>query len=404
MILKLRMFSSHPLTVQDMLKEMLTGGIMTVLGMSANKEQDPEHPSRKITKWLFGLKKDFTVPSKKFAEEAEKASQNDQSTQEKMSGKRFQPIAKTHAVKEKEQVDHVQPGQSALETERAEDLQVFQALQSFEAPIGGHAPTQDEQVQAAQPVQEAETEGAQPAESMQSSQDTQAEQPPQASDEDIERLVKRFHEFMSWLHKEGNWTERLDRGNCPSCGNYPEEAVITSCKHLYCEECYCLLIEESSQTDSEENGAAGDSKPTCRACKATIDEAAHCGSIDNFKLNPSAAKKKQKVEPAKKVSRVYGSFGPFGLTRQKKSNSNEDDDEPDEDGDWIKAAAHDMPGAKLTKAREIIASWIAEKPNVKIVVFTQFIDFVRILAAMCEKEKWRYTCVGSPFAVVVPYE
>lgn len=60
--------------------------------------------------------------------------------------------------------------------------------------------------------------------------------------------------------------------------------------------------------------------------------------------------------------------------------------------DWIPDAV-DMPSAKLSKTREYVARWVAEGEGVKVVVFTQFLDFVKILGNMCDQEEWGYTQV-----------
>ena len=74
----------------------------------------------------------------------------------------------------------------------------------------------------------------------------------------------------------------------------------------------------------------------------------------------------------------------------------ESDEEPDadEDTDWIKACARHMPSAKLTKIREILTEWLAQDSPGKIVIFTQFLDFVQILATMCQAENWPYVLVS----------
>lgn len=58
---------------------------------------------------------------------------------------------------------------------------------------------------------------------------------------DREELVKQFHKFTTELHENGQWDERLRRTSCPHCELTPIGPIITSCMHLYCEECYFIL-------------------------------------------------------------------------------------------------------------------------------------------------------------------
>lgn len=296
------MFSSHILTIQGMLKPLLTDDIMRHLSTISNHETNPERPSLKITQWLKAMKKQFTMPAKS--------------------------------------AEPVQDNRENREADTAPPAQVFHG--------------------------------------------------------DDKELVQKFHEFMSQLHENGQWTERLTRTNCPSCGMFPEVAIITSCKHLYCDECYYRLREDDQ---------AGTGNPVCQNCNVEITEAANCGSIDDFQSAASTATAsttpKQPANKRKKKTRKTNNtmlkFGMFTSTDilpvQKTSDAAAEEIDGDEEMDWITNAAQEMPGAKLDKVREVIASWIENDQETKVVVFTQFIDFVRILGAMCKKEKWGYTCV-----------
>lgn len=391
MIVKLRMCSSHPLIIQELLKQrILTSGTMSVLQLCANEQGDPEHPSRKITKWLLVAKKDFAVPSRKSVKEVQEASEAGPSGRQEASHNATKPVTETQTVQatdSHQNEEHDQgatSGQTMLtapEVQSTEETRLIEALHPSQGPPSeGHSqPAQKLQCSQPQPLQR-----------------SQSIQPLQAIEGDTERLVKQFHEFMSKLHKDKNWPERLSRIDCPSCNNYPENSVITSCKHLYCEECYCLLVEASQTNDDREvDSDVSGRKPVCRSCEVIIEEAAYCGDIDGDVLDPTAAKNKDDQEPEEQENHKHGSYGMFlppGLRGGRRKTA--DKHEADEDGDWIAVAGQHMPSAKLTKVRDIIASWIAQDPKVKIVVFSQWLGFVDILAAMCEKEKWHHTFVS----------
>jgi len=307
------MFSSHALTIQGMLKQMLTEDMIQKLIQISNQEKNPEQPSSKITRLLIALRRKFTLPGK--------------------------PAELTKEIASNEKNKEIREPDTGLLTRIVHG--------------------------------------------------------------DTEKLARKFHQFATELHENGQWVERLSRTNYPRCGMFPEEAIITSCKHLYCEECYCRLREGNSQTET--------GNPTCLICNVEITEAAHCGSIDNFQPMvalsetttvlpaPKAPKnKKKKEKQAQKKNSFFQKYAmfPASSTSTVENDANIETDE-DEETDWIASAAADIPGAKLEKVREVIISWFASNQETKVVVFTQFLDFVRILGAMCMKEKWGYRCVCS---------
>lgn len=306
MILNLRMFASHPLTMQDMLKPMLTEDMMQRLIDLSNEKKNPEHPSSKITQWLLTLRKHFTIPTK--------------------------------------------PSQPIEENQ--------------ENPVNCV------------------------------NQSCESSHPPQELQGDAAKLVREFHDYTTRLHNEGLWLERLERTNCPRCAMLPVDAIITSCKHLYCEECYCSLIQ---------NARSENAKPVCKKCDLEIQEAAHCGSIDDLQINaPAEATEsstsqqtpKKRRPQKKKVNRGrYGMFTSRFTTNGETLAEETVEDDDDDATDWIKCAGRDMPGAKLTIVRRMLGNWIAKDREVKVVIFTQFLDFVDILIAMCSKENWGFTCV-----------
>ncbi|RAK99458.1 putative SNF2 family helicase [Aspergillus ibericus CBS 121593] len=199
-------------------------------------------------------------------------------------------------------------------------------------------------------------------------------------------LAANFRQFMSELHEQENWDERLERTNCPSCEFVPVNPVITSCKHLYCEECYYSLL-------NDKNTMLG--KPTCGSCLDLIEEAAYFEEqpkqAQSVQSTSSGAKNKEK-RLKKKTSTKKGPGSGMRRITWGQTESDEESD-VDEETDWIKACAQHMPSAKLTKIRDILATWLAEDSSSKVVIFTQFLDFVRILVTMCKTEGWPSACL-----------
>ncbi|PLN85974.1 P-loop containing nucleoside triphosphate hydrolase protein [Aspergillus taichungensis] len=202
------------------------------------------------------------------------------------------------------------------------------------------------------------------------------------------KLIGQFRQFMCELHEQGNWVERLERTSCAACGLQPVNTVITDCMHLYCEECYYLISDENPATEGR----------LCAKCNSNIKEAAQCCFSDDMALDNlsssqiiASTSKKQTRENKRKSKIISRS-----TLKKIVSPRTEDSDEPegeDEDTDWIEASNGDMPGAKLSKILEIIRTWIVDDSGVKIVVFTQFLDFVQILVASLRREDIPCVCL-----------
>ncbi|KAJ5160214.1 DNA repair helicase rad5-16 [Penicillium canariense] len=224
---------------------------------------------------------------------------------------------------------------------------------------------------------------------------------------DCAKLTGKFRQFMEMLQGEGRWKEQLHRLVCPSCAQVPVQAVITSCYHLYCEECFHQLPDEG--------GRVGAGIKLCCVCDTVILEAADCGTFDkinpdryessvspsssfNSKRKPSGKSKQSKSQKrSKKALKRLQSSSMFHQPRRDSEHSSNDDssDEDDTSEDWIPIIGPMTPSAKLLKVRELTKAWIESDEDVKIVLFTQFLDIIRLLQAMCSREGWGFTTISG---------
>ncbi|KAL1863322.1 hypothetical protein Plec18167_008183 [Paecilomyces lecythidis] len=200
------------------------------------------------------------------------------------------------------------------------------------------------------------------------------------------KLITQFRKVMTDLHYSEAWDERLTRTTCPSCGSVPLDACVTSCMHLYCEECL-LILDQCAQEQ-------GSTQRICASCGEDIVETAQCGSVDD--LNIDSTPPSSQSSRGNKKSR---STKNKGQKRKRTSEHNDDPDNSDDEFDWIPVAAHLMPSAKLTAMTETIAHWIEADPETKIVVFTQFQAVIRIVSAICQREEWGYTCLTGKMSI-----
>ncbi|KAE8147933.1 SNF2 family N-terminal domain-containing protein [Aspergillus avenaceus] len=284
MILKLRMFSSHILTAQDIVKKLLSGELIRELIKLSNSEKDTRGPSYTIVQWLRAMKRE--------------------------------PVLPVYAM----------DSTGACVEEPSEEL-------------GG----------------------------------------------DSDHLTKEFKRFMESLHEKEEWPERLERSNCADCKLIPQKPIITSCMHLYCEECYYTLTEEGSTPTTM--------KRICSKCDVPIDLAALCADeVDETpKISHTPITREPPLKRRKTAKRKFMS-SMWGVTTNSGDGDDEDQPDDDEEIDWVAVGGGYMPSAKMTKIQETIQEWMKENKDVKVVIFTQFLNFVRLLSIMCHKQKWGATC------------
>lgn len=79
-------------------------------------------------------------------------------------------------------------------------------------------------------------------------------------------------------------------------------------------------------------------------------------------------------------------------------NPDEDDvpceEEIDEKQDWIAEYGRSMPGAKFDAITSQVKKWLEEDSTAKIVIFTQYVNSTRLLKYMCEDNDWKCSQVS----------
>ncbi|OKL57866.1 hypothetical protein UA08_06536 [Talaromyces atroroseus] len=193
------------------------------------------------------------------------------------------------------------------------------------------------------------------------------------------QFLKRVFE---WMNNE-NQEECQTRMKCARCDALAARTRVTSCMHLICEDCFQYLKESDSSWSS---------KIVCPVCtdKNTVD-------TEDFDMDPSilslrlgymCAKSREngsKKKPKKKISASATNSLFMSVFEE-----NADEFNRRADIDWLKAEGEDMPSSKVIQTRDLIHKWMAEDPETKIVIFTQFRAMASIFGGMCRREKWAY--------------
>ena len=155
-----------------------------------------------------------------------------------------------------------------------------------------------------------------------------------------------FKPYLNSLAQGEDWQKKKERAKCGECGKHPTRPWYTSCGHLLCDTCYEVVIT----TAAEE----GKSNATCKACGTTFAACARCDEEDDDVPGPSSGtRNKAKLQRRKERER---------LDREEVAD------------DWLSLGGPEvLPSAKTLAIKSQILNWISETPNVKIIIYTQFL-------------------------------
>jgi hypothetical protein len=119
-------------------------------------------------------------------------------------------------------------------------------------------------------------------------------------------LIVKYSELMKKLYQDEEWDEGLDRTGCAKCGSFPDKPVITTCLHLWCEECFTQLSISTEGLETEDHGSQGPerAKLLCLKCTLPIDSATRCcfeaTKEPEKPVTPAELKAKRQARPKEK--------------------------------------------------------------------------------------------------------
>lgn len=157
----------------------------------------------------------------------------------------------------------------------------------------------------------------------------------------------------------------------------PDDPYVTSCFHVYCKECLTAMSFESAQREEVQ--------VSCLECGTFYGEASPCSGLQELGYNSPTTIAKVEKNRERKNSKA---------SKKKKKDSKETGDsesgsEP-EDVDWIELQGAPLPSAKTSATKACILNWLKKAPETKIIIYTQFLDMIRILQKMCRIEGWGF--------------
>lgn len=194
-------------------------------------------------------------------------------------------------------------------------------------------------------------------------------------------LIFKFRKYLRQLKSSSKWTELKERSLCHKCSGPPDDPWITSCMHMYCNECLRSMAYDAAANDQ-------DATP-CVACNEVFTESHPCGGLAELAVEEQPAQPSQDGGPKIRPKRYA------------KDNMR-----------WVDIDGQILPSTKTAAVQAQIEKWLEKEPQTKIIVFSQFhlvypilviklflrwLTLIRmqVLGKICERKGWGY-CTVSP--------
>ena len=181
------------------------------------------------------------------------------------------------------------------------------------------------------------------------------EEPEEFEEVQTGELATKLGRYLKSLKLKSNWAELRTRTQCYCCGEPPDSAMVTSCLHVYCEECLQGMAHTASVKDQDGT--------TCLKCGVVFTGAESCAGLkelewdDRWLLNEMAGRK----------------------SRPKKVNM-----------EWVAWDDNLVLSAKTTAVQVQVEQWLKDEPDKKIIIFSQFHMTMQILEKVCQRKNWGY--------------
>ena len=149
-------------------------------------------------------------------------------------------------------------------------------------------------------------------------------------------LVSQLTEKLNTHKLRQEWGALSSQQLCQSCGEPPQEAVVTNCLHVYCEECLSGLSQ--SQLTRNNDSAS------CAKCQSKITGTETCAGLQELELPTDAIIDEDLRARAK---------GRVNL-------------------DWVMWENNIISSAKIKAVCDTVGPWLDDEPDKKIIIFSQF--------------------------------
>ena len=153
-------------------------------------------------------------------------------------------------------------------------------------------------------------------------------------------LVKKLGTKLRKLKRQGKFDDMKREISCQRCKSAAVVPWVTSCIHLYCKDCLVLLAQEACQRNQN--------RTPCLACGTYFGRSEACGGLKELELQTDS------------------------LPNQEPSFVGKRDSNRKVVMKWVEYDDKLVLSTKLMGVKSQIMKWLAEAPDEKIVVFSQF--------------------------------
>lgn len=258
---------------------------------------------------------------------------------------------------------------ACLEREDFEELQEIANSQAWVPGDGSHIIANLRKILAQQQTP-APLEGAAPVCPDGIDEETSVEAPAQVVRDDANSAINqggshgkhmRFGKYLDAIKRSSTWARMNDTMTCTVCAQPPDTPWITDCKHVYCKLCLDDMIHAAAMK--------GVDTAPCASCghAMSAEPLEEVGPRDD--LNP--ARDEDAPMPPK----------------------------PDDMDNWLDLKGEVLPSTKTIAAKTQILNWLdplyGGDPTNKIIIYTQWLNMVKVLSKVCETERWGHTTLGG---------
>lgn len=167
-------------------------------------------------------------------------------------------------------------------------------------------------------------------------------------------LTVRFGKYLRGLKKK---SKLKNLTLCHKCGEPPADPLVTNSLHVYCTECLSHMAYEASENDM-------DGTP-CLKCSTAYNECESCEGLKELDVPDLSA---SIFQDGKEQAPKKGKF---------KLNMN-----------WVDSNDDILLSTKPVAVVAQLERWIAEDPESKIIVFTEWHMVMHVLGRMCQQKRW----------------
>ncbi|KAK7187621.1 SNF2 family domain-containing protein [Paraphaeosphaeria sporulosa] len=169
-----------------------------------------------------------------------------------------------------------------------------------------------------------------------------------------------FRPYLNSLTTGENWDKVKKKAMCADCAGRLRGAWLTSCGHMLCTDCYDAAQLEAAEEDHE--------KAKCKGCGSIFTHANEIQENGDEFVSAGPATRAKRQQHSKEVLRI---------------------EQQDIAEDWLTWGGEGvLPSAKTIALKAQLLNWFNENPNVKVIIYTQFLAMIRIIRKMCTEEHW----------------